>query len=120
MRSARSSAERVFYFGASMNGAAALAVAAADDLSGIATLSGVREFGDTNGIDVVALIDEPKVFIAAQDDFGAVDDAEQFFDLSMEPKQLLVFDVGGHGTDMFGENGPLLTETLLGFLAEHG
>lgn len=112
-------AQRIFFFGASMNGAAALAVAAAGELAGIATLSGVPEFGDTNGIDVISGIEEPKLFVAAQDDFGAVDDAREFFDRSSEPKELLIFDVGGHGTDMFGANEGLLTETLLRFIADH-
>jgi esterase/lipase len=112
-------ATEIFYFGASMNGAAALALAAREDLAGIVTLSGVPEFGDTDGLAVIADITEPKLFIAAQDDFGAVDDAEDFFDRSAEPRELLIFDVGGHGTEMFEENADLLTETLLRFIAEH-
>lgn len=112
-------AAKIFYFGASMNGAAALLLAAQEDLAGIATLSGVPQFGDADGLAVITEIAEPKLFIAARDDSGAVGDAEDFFDRSSEPRELLVFEVGGHGTDMFGENGEVLTETLLRFIAEH-
>lgn len=121
LRFARSrGAVHPFYFGASMNGAAAMALAAREDLGGIATLSGVQAFGDTDGIGALPDVTEPKLFVAARDDQRAVNDLREFLIVADDPKSDLILDIGGHGTDMFDENRLLLTQTLLDFLAEHG
>jgi pimeloyl-ACP methyl ester carboxylesterase len=108
-------AEQVFFFGASMNGAAALFLGAELDLAGIATLSGVPEWDNTPGLARAAEITEPAMFVAAEDDGSAVADAEAYADAVSGDWMLSIYPTGGHGTDMFGEN-PGLTTMLLDFV----
>ena len=111
-------AEAVFFFGASMNGAAALFLAAEEDLAGIASLSGVPTWDNTPGIERAPEATEPALFVAAQDDEGAVDMAQAMARALGGTSQIIIFLTGGHGTDMFGAN-PGLTTLLLEFLAAH-
>lgn len=111
-------AERVFYIGASMNGTAALFVGAHDEPAGIAALSAVPEFAGTPGQALVPEIGAPKLFVAARDDGEKANHARRFFDIAGEPRRLILYDTGGHGTDMFAGNGPDLTAALLGFVAD--
>lgn len=108
-------AETVFFFGASMNGAAALQVAAEGDLAGLAMLSAVQLFEDADGVGSAPQVTEPKLFVAAEDDAAAVIDAQALFDASPQPKELLVLEQGGHGTDMFRAN-PGLAVRLIEFV----
>jgi pimeloyl-ACP methyl ester carboxylesterase len=112
-------AEKVFYVGASMNGTAALFVGAREDLAGIAALSGVPDFAGTPGLAVVPEIKAPKLFVAARDDGEKADHARKFFEMAGEPRRLILYETGGHGTDMFGDNGPALTASLLSFVADY-
>jgi len=110
-------ARQVFYIGASMNGTAALFVGAREDLAGIAALSGVPEFSGTDGLTSVPDIAAPKLFVAARDDGAKADNARQFYDAAGDPRDLILYEQGGHGTDMFTANGPALTARLLEFIA---
>lgn len=111
-------ATAIFFAGASMNGAAALWVGAEEDLAGIVTLSGVPVFGATDGLSRAAEITEPKLFVAAEDDGSAVNDAQSFFDASPPPAETLIYATGGHGTDMFDTN-PDLVHELLRFFTDN-
>lgn len=112
-------AERIFFFGASMNGTAALFVGAREDLAGIATLSAVPEFAGVDGAGSVPRIACPKLFVGALDHKGNAAEARRFFEAASEPRKLVVFERGGHGTAMFGANRPELTEALLDFVQTH-
>lgn len=112
-------AEKIFYVGASMNGTAALYVGAREDLAGIASLSGVPEFAGTDGMGSTAAVGAPKLFVAARDDGNRWEFAEAFYRASSEPRTLLLFDAGGHGTAMFEENEAELTAALLDFLTTY-
>lgn len=111
-------AESVFFFGASMNGAAALFAGAEEDLAGIASLSGVPEWDNTPGMERAAEVTEPALFVAAEDDGGATGTAEAMAAAVGGPAQVEVYRTGGHGTDMFRDN-PGLTNLLLGFIRQH-
>ena len=112
------SAARVFFFGASMNGAAALFAAAEEDLAGIASLSGVPEWDNTPGMARAAEVTEPALFVAAEDDGNAVATAEAMSEAVGGPARVEIYPTGGHGTDMFEAN-PGLTLLLLEFIAAH-
>jgi pimeloyl-ACP methyl ester carboxylesterase len=111
-------ADAVFFFGASMNGAAALFLAAGEDLAGIASLSGVPEWDNTPGLERAPGVVEPALFVAAEDDGGAVESARLMADAVGGPSEVVVYPTGGHGTDMFGDN-PGLTDLLLDFIRQH-
>jgi pimeloyl-ACP methyl ester carboxylesterase len=108
----------VLFFGASMNGAAALFAAAEEDLAGIASLSGVPEWDNTPGLEGAARITEPALFVAAEDDGGADETARMMAEAVGGPAQVEIYPTGGHGTRMFSAN-PGLTELLLGFIRQH-
>ncbi|MFQ5948884.1 MAG: alpha/beta hydrolase [Acidimicrobiia bacterium] len=109
-------AERVFYLGASMNGAAAMVVGADEDLAGVATLSGVVEFFGADAEAAAPSVEEPKLFIAAEDDGGAPEAARLFFDLSPGQKRLEIFPGSAHGTALFRDHREELTALLLEFV----
>jgi pimeloyl-ACP methyl ester carboxylesterase len=111
-------AAAVFFFGASMNGAAALYLAAGEDLAGIASLSGVPDWDNTPGLEHAGEITEPALFVAAEDDGGAVQTARLMAEAVGGPARVQVYPTGGHGTDMFGDN-PGLTSLLLDFLGQN-
>ena len=108
-------AASVFFFGASMNGAAALFLAAEEDLAGIASLSGVPVWDNTPGLERAPEVTEPALFVAAQDDGDAVATAQAMAAATDGESEVVTYPTGGHGTDMFGDN-PGLTTRLLDFL----
>lgn len=111
-------AARVFFFGASMNGAAALFAGAEEDLAGIACLSGVPDWDNTPGTSRAAEVSEPALFVAAEDDGDAVATAEAMSQAVGGPARVEIYPTGGHGTGMFGDN-PGLTDLLLDFVRQH-
>jgi pimeloyl-ACP methyl ester carboxylesterase len=111
-------AQAVFFFGASMNGAAALFLAAEEDLAGLASLSGVPAWDNTPGMERAPEITEPALFVAAEDDGDAVATAQAMADAAGGEAEVVAYPTGGHGTEMFGNN-PGLTGLLLDFLAAH-
>ncbi|MBN2114670.1 MAG: alpha/beta hydrolase [Acidimicrobiia bacterium] len=111
-----SGAQAVFFIGASMNGAAALFLAAEEDLAGIVTLSGVPEWDNTPGLSRAGEITEPALFVAARDDGQAAAIADAMGASVAGNAQVIVYPTGGHGTAMFTAN-PGLTDLLLGFVA---
>jgi pimeloyl-ACP methyl ester carboxylesterase len=111
-------ATAVFFFGASMNGAAALLLAAEEELAGIASLSGVPEWDNTPGIARAPEVTEPALFVAAEDDGDSVAMARAMADAVGGDAEVVTYPTGGHGTMMFAVN-PGLTDLLLGFLRAH-
>lgn len=111
-------AARIFFFGASMNGAAALFAGAEEDLAGIASLSGVPDWDNTPGMARAGEITEPALFVAAEDDGTADETARLMAEAVGGPVQVEIYPRGGHGTRMFGQN-PGLTDLLLEFIRQH-
>jgi pimeloyl-ACP methyl ester carboxylesterase len=111
-------AQAVFFFGASMNGAAALFLAAEEELAGLVTLSGVPAWDNTPGIDRAPEVTAPALFVAAEDDGDAVATAQAMADAVAGEARVVAYPTGGHGTEMFGDN-PGLTGLLLEFVAAH-
>jgi hypothetical protein len=108
----------VFFFGASMNGAAALFLAAEEDLAGIASLSGVPAWDNTPGLARAPEVTEPALFVAAADDGDAVAMAGEMAAAVGGDSQVVTYRTGGHGTALFGDN-PGLTTLLLDFIRAH-
>jgi esterase/lipase len=111
--------EEVYVFGASMGGTATLKVAARLELAGVATLSAPHMVMGLDASEDVALIEEPKFFVATSGDAdGAYAQlVETFMSLASEPKSSVVHGGSEHGTDILrGENGEELKRELLLFL----
>jgi pimeloyl-ACP methyl ester carboxylesterase len=108
----------VFFFGASMNGAAALFLAAEEDLAGIVSLSGVPAWDNTPGLERAVEVTAPALFVAALDDGDAAATAEAMAAAVSGDSQVVTYPTGGHGTAMFGDN-PGLTNLLLDFIRAH-
>ena len=108
-------AQRVFFFGASVNGAASIAVGAENDLAGVANLSGPSE---VDGVDALALaprVEEPKLFIVAEGDVPIPGMIQEVFDNAPDPKELVIFSGEAHGTELFAAHGDAVTALLLDF-----
>jgi alpha/beta superfamily hydrolase len=102
----------IVYGGASMNGAAALYVGAIEDLAGVFTLSAVPSFsGVPAASDQIPEIVEPMLFVAAEDDGNASNDAAAF-DQAAATSTLLVYESGGHGTTLLGSRPELIDEIV--------
>ncbi len=93
-------ARGIVFGGASMNGAAAMTLGAANDFDAIFLLSGVPSFPSApDAADFLPDVEEPILFVAAEDDGNAASDARSFAD-SAPRSELIVLSAGGHGTRM--------------------
>jgi dipeptidyl aminopeptidase/acylaminoacyl peptidase len=111
---------RVYVFGASMGGTAALKVAARLDLAGVVTLSAPTDFMGLDARDDVGNITAPKLFVAARGDDGAPAAVDYFMQHSAQPKLSVVFDASEHGTDLlYGQSGNLLKKQIYDFLDQY-
>ena len=101
-----------------MGGTASLASAGAVDAVGVVTLSAPVVFEGIDAASAVDTLQVPGVFTAAEDDadYGSI--AEAFFAASQSGSSLLVFPGRAHGTDLFEDNGLVLSRSILDFLAE--
>ncbi len=97
-------ARGIVFGGASMNGAAAMTLGASNDFDAIFLLSGVPSF--PSAPDATASlpdVEEPILFVAAEDDGNAAFDARSFAD-SAPRSELIVLPTGGHATRMLTAN----------------
>ncbi|MBI2846587.1 MAG: alpha/beta hydrolase [Chloroflexi bacterium] len=114
--------EKVFLMGASMGGTASLKVAAKEkeEVAGIITISAPVEFMGLSALNDIPLVKEPKLFIASRKDSPAFQGARQLYDLSSEPRHLMVFEGASHGTDIFsGEEEKNVELAILDFLSRN-
>ncbi len=122
LRFMRASLERqnVFLIGASMGGTAALKVASREKLLGVVSLSAPASIRGLSAIPDVPGITSPKLFIVAAADGTAAGDAERFFDLAAEPKQLEAVGGNRHGTNLLkGGEADRVRNLILDFLEQH-
>jgi len=114
---------RIAVVGSSVGGTAALLVAAADDvrLDAVVALSAPARFENLAvGPDTLALVDEPKLFIAGTEDASAAQDAQGFFDMSVQPKRLEILTTGDHGADILrGNQGEQARNAILQWLGQY-
>jgi esterase/lipase len=111
---------KVYVFGASMGGTAALKVAARLDLAGVVTLSAPTDFMGLDARDDLANIAAPKLFVAARADDGAPAAVDYFVVHSEQPKLSVIYDASDHGTDLLsGQSGDDLKKQIYDFLAKY-
>lgn len=108
---------RAFLIGASMGGTAALRVASREDVLGVATLSAPLSIRGLSANPGLERITAPKLFIAAEGDSSAAQDARRLFALARDPKQVELVKGSAHGTDLLaGSQGDAIRNLLLTFL----
>lgn len=94
-------ADRVVLIGASMGGTASLIAASRTTVSGVITLSAPTTFmGLSASPDVLAAIDEPKLFLAAEGDRSAAGSAQALYEQSSGGKRVEIVTGDGHGTEL--------------------
>lgn len=110
-------ASEVVYGGASMNGANAMKLASVFTFRAVIVLSGVPSFPSAiDAIGALYEVDEPILFIAAEDDPGAVADLDSFLDRA-SGGEWIVLEQGGHGTDMLTAQ-PDLAQQIVDWLVD--
>jgi esterase/lipase len=112
--------DRIILVGASMGGTAALVVAAREELEAVVTLSAASSFmGLSIPPEAVELIEEPKLFVAAQGDSAAAVTAQQLYAAAPPPKQVEVVSGSDHGIDLVeGERAEAVRRLVVKFLSE--
>ena len=114
---------RIACVGASMGGTACIQVAKDYAFIGLVILASTMTAGP--GADCLCLgpeyfegLSAPKLFVSAKADASVVVwSTKRMFDLSPEPKSLLMLEGTRHGTDLFGTAvGPELSSSIFEFL----
>jgi uncharacterized protein len=114
----RRGARRVVVIGASMGGTAALVAASRAELDGVVTLSAPSTFmGIAAPAEVVAAVDEPKLFVAAQGDGQAALTAQSLYTTASGAKRVEIVTGSDHGTDLLeGTQAEVVRMRLLAFV----
>lgn len=120
--------DQIICVGASMGGTACVYAALNNDLLGLITLSSAMKAGGGYGDSVIlkimpddlANLTLPKLFISAEEDETiVVRDTKSMYELSPEPKDILILPGYQHGTELFDtDSGEKLTATIIQFLED--
>lgn len=94
---------RVFVVGASMGGTAALALAAREDLAGVAVLSSPASFEGIDAAAAVGSVQEPALFVAANGDQPYRREVEELHAAAPGEKRLVLVPGNAHGTNLLGD-----------------
>lgn len=108
--------QRVALVGASMGGTASLIVAGqpGSDIRAVATLSALASIeGLTVTPEVLQGITAAKLFIAGNGDTGPAQDAQAFYNATLQPKRVEILPSNDHGTDLLTGNQSENVRTLL-------
>jgi esterase/lipase len=111
--------DRIVLVGASMGGTAALIVGAREELDGVVALSAPSSFmGLTILPEALEIIEEPKLFVAAEGDTSAAATAQQLYAAVPQPKRIEVVDGSAHGIELVvGSEGAAVRRSVVAFLS---
>jgi pimeloyl-ACP methyl ester carboxylesterase len=112
-------AESIMLVGASMGGTASLIAASRTDVNGIVTLSAPTTFmGLAAPPEVLAAIDEPKLFLAAEGDGSASESAMALYEGSSGAKRVEIVTGESHGTELLeGGQAEVVRNLILQFIS---
>src|ERR671919_1233403 len=112
-------ADRIVLVGASMGGTASLIAASRTDVDGVVTLSAPTTFmGLVAPPEVLAAIDEPKLFLAAEGDESAPESALALYERSSGAKRVEIVNGESHGTELLeGGQAEVVRNIILQFLS---
>lgn len=109
-------AQRVFVVGASMGGTAAVAVAAEEELDGVVAVSAPAEFAGIDALAAAARVEEPALFMAAEDDQPYAADAAELSGAA--GGGLVLYDGDAHGTDLLDGHREQLIAAIIRFVKD--
>jgi uncharacterized protein len=111
-------ANGVVVIGASMGGTASLVAASRSDVNGVITLSAPTTFmGLSAPPEVLASIDEAKLFVAAEGDESAPESAQALYEQSSGGKRVEIVAGVEHGTELLeGGRAEVVRNLILQFL----
>lgn len=110
-------ASRVYVVGASMGGAAALGAASREDLAGVISVSPPAQFPGLDVRGAAMQIDEPSLFVVAEDDQPYAGDAQEL--AAAAAGELVTYSGADHGTAILdGDHRDELTALIIGFVKE--
>lgn len=113
--------QKVVCIGASMGGTACARAAAEASLDGLVVISSplVMEKPLEVTRDSLSGLAIPKLFIAAKEDKPYVDDVQQMYEWSVEPRQVEILEGSAHGTNLLtGDLAAALKALILEFLKQ--
>jgi pimeloyl-ACP methyl ester carboxylesterase len=112
-------AVRIVLIGASMGGTASLVAASRTTVNGVIVLSAPTAFmGLSAPPEVLAAIDEPKLFLAASGDGSAAQSAQALYEQSSGAKRVEIVTGDGHGTELLeGGQSEVVRNLILQFLS---
>jgi pimeloyl-ACP methyl ester carboxylesterase len=112
-------AQSIVLVGASMGGTASLIAASRTDVNGVVTLSAPTTFmGLAAPPEVLAAIDEPKLFLAAEGDESAPESALTLYERSSGAKRVEIVNGESHGTELLeGGQAEVVRNMVLQFLS---
>jgi len=115
--------QKILCVGASMGGTACIRAAQDHAFGGLVILASTMTAGSgANSLrltpDDLENLTQPKLFIAAENDFApVVTDTKRMYEISSNPKSLLFLPGTQHGTNMFGtDSGEELSAVMLRFI----
>lgn len=111
-------AERVFLIGASMGGTGVIAAAAQREIAGIVTLSAAEEFDGVDALTAAATLEVP-MLLFAEENKTYPEDAKAIAAASRGSAEVVVLPGDQHGTNLFAEHDPALTDRIVAFLHDH-
>jgi pimeloyl-ACP methyl ester carboxylesterase len=111
-------ADRIVLIGASMGGTAALIAASRTDVNGVIALSAPTTFMELAvPPEVLAAIDEPKLFISSEGDGSAAESAQALYEQSSGAKRVEIVTGDSHGADLpEGGQAEVVRNLILQFL----
>lgn len=107
-------ASRVFVVGASMGGTAAVDAGARHKLEGIVAVSAPGEFDDIDAFSATGSLDEPALFIVAEDDQPYATETAALAQAS--GGQLETYEGSAHGTELLTEHGDRFIAQIVRFI----
>ena len=110
-------AKGIFLIGASMGGTASVKYASREGVLGVVALSAPAEFEGLEALRDAGATAGAKLFIAAEGDRSAQQDAAAYYKAMQEDRLLEIYTGSDHGTELLeGRHGAQVTERLLEFL----
>jgi len=109
-------AARVFLVGASMGGTGVIAAATQRPVAGVVTLSAPDAFEGVDALAAASRLEVPALLFAGEGDLPYPNDAAAIAAASPSPADVVVLSGNQHGTNLFADHDPGLTQQILAFL----
>jgi len=110
----------VYLIGSNIGATAAIKVAAREQVKAIVALSPGVNIRGLTAVPDIDRVDEPKLFIAGQNDTQGAQDAQTLYDRAHDPKRIQIVPGNDVGTDLLkGSQGDKVRNFILDFFANN-